>query len=73
MDREMSITNYESALEWGRLGFYLDKPGAYHKVSKTPTIHYETSRPGPIVISEGQSMTTRAELPLVNHLGSLAS
>lgn len=73
IDRELSITNYQNSIEWGKIGLFFDKPTAYHKVSKSPQIHYQTYRPGPIVLSEGTTVTSLAELPLVDHLGSFAS
>ena len=72
-DKEMEITNYENALAFGKIGLSLYDPGSYQKISKTPNIYYEPSRPSPIVINEGTTVADRAELPLVDHLGSLAS
>ena len=49
---EISITNYESALEWGRIGLNLKDPISYQKNIKSPKIYYRTSRPDPIIINE---------------------
>lgn len=40
MERDMTITNYENNLEWGKLGLSLLDRGAYEKISKTPNIYY---------------------------------
>lgn len=73
LDREISITNYESALEWGRLGVALKDPHSYQKTDKSPTIFYKCPRPGPVVLNEVATETDRALLPLVTHRGAFSS
>ena len=65
LGRDMNMTNYQSALEWGRTTREFGNPVSYHKTSKNPLIHYETSRATPIVIKEGPKNVDRADLPLV--------
>ena len=65
LDREISITNYDSALEFGRLGLGLRDPHYYQKTSKTPTIYYKCPRPGPVLLNQVLPETDRALLPLV--------
>ena len=72
-EKEMEITNYENALAWGKIGLSLYDPGSYQKYSKTPNIYYEPTRPKPVVLNEGNIPDDKAQLPLVNHPGSLAS
>ena len=70
---EPLITNYETALNWGKVGPVLKDPLSYQKTSKAPTIHYKTPRPKPITLSEAKPPTDKALLPLVSHRGSFAS
>lgn len=51
VDGEMSMTNYQSALEWGKLGLGLGTPHSYQKTAKSPEIYYKCPRPEPIVVS----------------------
>ena len=73
MDRELMVTNYESNLEWGKLGVTLHGPHAYQKSSKTPTIHYKAPRAGPIQLNDPPPVARMSDLPLVAHVGSFAS
>ena len=67
------MTNYESALEWGKPGLTLKDPHSYQKKDKAPQIFYQVARPGPIIVNEIAPVTDRALLPLVQHPGSFAS
>ena len=67
------MTNYETALEWGKLGPALRDPMSYQKTDKAPTIHYKTPRPAPITLSAAKPVSDKALLPLVSHRGSFAS
>ena len=73
VDRQMEITNYESALEWGKTALSLGNPREHHKVDKSPSVYYQPARPETIVINQSEPVKSRAELPLVSHVGSLAS
>lgn len=73
MDREMMMTNYENNLEWGKTGLNLYNPGSYHKISKTPTIHYMPPRAGPIQLNDPLPVARRSDLPLVDLPGFFAS
>eukprot|EP00353_Schmidingerella_taraikaensis_P003176 CAMPEP_0185574260 /NCGR_PEP_ID=MMETSP0434-20130131/5771_1 /TAXON_ID=626734 ORGANISM="Favella taraikaensis, Strain Fe Narragansett Bay" /NCGR_SAMPLE_ID=MMETSP0434 /ASSEMBLY_ACC=CAM_ASM_000379 /LENGTH=193 /DNA_ID=CAMNT_0028190773 /DNA_START=1674 /DNA_END=2255 /DNA_ORIENTATION=+ len=73
MDRDMSVTNYKSALEWGKAGLALGTPHSYQKTLKSPEIYYKSTRPGPIVLNEFEPVVDRALLPLVSHPGAFAS
>jgi len=48
MDREWNVTNYDDNLAYGKIGLSLYDPGSYQKISKTPTIYYQPTRPGPV-------------------------
>ena len=73
MDREMMMTNYESNLEWGRLGLALTGPHSYQKIDKNPQIHYMPQRAGPVQLNDPLPVERRSDLPLVAHIGSFAS
>ena len=73
LERDMQITNYQNALEWGKTAIQFDHPVAYHKTRRNPFIHYETLRPGPVVLKEAPILASKADLPLVSGPGSIAS
>ena len=73
LDKELLTTNYQSALEWGRLGVALKDAHSYQKRLKAPTIHYSVSRPSPVVLNEIAPPADKALLPLVSHRGAFAS
>jgi len=40
MERDANITNYETAIAWGKLGVRLESPHRYEKSSRNPVVHY---------------------------------
>ena len=73
MDRDMNMTNYENALELGKIGLSLYDPQSYQKSSKTPRIYYNSPRAGPIKLNNPPPPAKKSDLPLVDTIGSFAS
>lgn len=40
MEREANVTNYETAIAWGKLGLRLEDPHRYEKSMRNPAVHY---------------------------------